>query len=220
MCGRFALYSSYPRLSQALRISLEQPDPVLAPRYNVAPGTWVTAVWHNQADTKPTLGQLWWGYRPAWAKEGAPQPINAKAETVATSRYFQAAFRRHRCLIPADGWYEWLPTDHGKQPYYLSRYDREPLFFAGIWAERIDGSLGCAILTEPARGAALEIHDRMPLALDEASLEPWLDPDLTERETIRRVVRHLDAGLIEHWPVSQTVNKPAEGQGAELINPI
>ncbi|MDL0433817.1 SOS response-associated peptidase [Marinobacter sp. TBZ242] len=219
MCGRFALYSSYPRLSQALRLSLSQPDLELVPRYNVAPGTWITGVWHQGPDTGPAFGQLWWGYRPAWAKEGAPQPINAKVETVATSRFFQAAFRRHRCLIPADGWFEWLPTEDGKQPYYLSRRDREPLFLAGIWAERIDGSPGCAILTEPARGAAREIHDRMPLALNEASLEPWLDPDLTDRETIRQVVRHLDAVHIEHWPVSRAVNKPGEGQGAVLINP-
>ncbi|MGQ4879215.1 SOS response-associated peptidase [Billgrantia sp. LNSP4103-1] len=219
MCGRFALYSSYSRLSQALGLGLAQQNLELAPRYNIPPGTWITAVRRQELDSEPTADQLWWGFRPAWAKEGAPQPINAKVETVATSRYFHAAFMRHRCLIPADGWFEWLVTEHGKQPYYLSRRDREPLFFAGIWAERADGSPGCAILTEPARGAAQEIHDRMPLALNEASLESWLDPDLTDRETIRQVVRHLDAASIEHWPVSRAVNKPVEGQGAELINP-
>ncbi|TFH84644.1 SOS response-associated peptidase, partial [Billgrantia azerbaijanica] len=81
----------------------------------------------------------------------APEPINAKSEGVATSRYFRAAFARHRCLVPADGWYEWLQVDGRKQPHYLARRDHEPLWLAGIWTERPDGAPGCAILTEPAR---------------------------------------------------------------------
>lgn len=120
---------------------------------------------------------------------------------MATSGYFKHAFARARCIVHADGWFEWLATETGKQPHYLTRTDREPIAFAGIYAERKDGSLGCAILTEPVRGTAAGVHDRMPLILDDASLEPWLDPDLTDRETIRHVVRHLDARLIEHWAV-------------------
>lgn len=112
------------------------------------------------------------------------------------------------------------PSRYGKPRWVRStRTDREPVAFAGIYAEREDGSIGCAILTEPARGSAAEVHDRMLLILDDASLEPWLDPDLTDRETIRSIVRYPDAELLEHWPVSRAVNKPAEGQGAELINP-
>lgn len=106
------------------------------------------------------------------------------------------------------------------QPHFICRMDSQPLFFAGIYAERDDGSIGCAILTEPARGSASEVHDRMPLILDEDSLKPWLSPDITDRETIRNIVRHIDAELIGHWPVSTAVNKPAEGQGDELINPV
>lgn len=159
------------------------------------------------------------GYRPKWAKGKAAQPINARAETVATSSYFKQAFARQRCLIPADGWFEWLATEAGKQPHYLTRADREPIAFAAIYAEREDGSLGCANLTEPARGIAAEVHDRMPLILDDASLEPWLDPDLSDRETIRQVVRHLDSGLIEHWAVSRAVNRPGNDEDARLINP-
>lgn len=217
MCGRFAIYSKAPSISRALRIQLELSD--VAPRYNVAPGTWIMGIRQLERDLPPEQLEFWWGYRPAWAKDKAAQPINARVETVATSGYFKNAFARQRCLIPADGWYEWIATETGKQPHFLTRIDREPFAFAGIFAQREDGSLGCAILTEPARGSAAEVHDRMPLILDDASLEPWLDPDLTERETIRCVVRHIDAGLIEHWPVSRAVNKPAEGQGAELLNP-
>ncbi|KAA0014445.1 SOS response-associated peptidase [Billgrantia pellis] len=217
MCGRYAIYSNPPALSKALRLSLELHDRM--PRYNVAPGTWITGIRQTVPDHPPEQLELWWGYRPKWAKGKAAQPINARVETVATSGYFKNAFSRHRCLIPADGWFEWISTETGKQPHFLTRTDREPFAFAGIYAEREDGSLGCAILTEPARGAAAEVHDRMPLILDTASVEPWLDPDLTDRETIRNVVRHINADLIEHWPVSRSVNKPAEGQGSELVNP-
>jgi putative SOS response-associated peptidase YedK len=217
MCGRFALYSPYPRL--ATRLGLPALDDQLEPRYNIPPGTWIPAVRHPDGQEPLALDQVWWGYKPHWAGERAPTPINATVEKVATSGYYKQAFAKHRCLVPADGWYEWLKTDAGKVPHYLCREDREPLWMAAIWAERADGHPGCAILTEPARGAAQAIHDRMPVLLDDASLEPWLDPDLTDRETIRNVVRHLDADLITQWPVSRAVNKPAEGQGAELLNP-
>ncbi|MGM0985134.1 MAG: SOS response-associated peptidase family protein, partial [Pseudomonadota bacterium] len=109
--------------------------------------------------------------------------------------------------------------DGHKQPHFLCREDRRPLWMAAIWAERDDGAPGCAILTEPARGVAKEIHPRMPLVLDDESLEPWIDPDLTDRETIRNVVHHLDAALITHWPVSQRVNQPIEDD-ADLIESV
>lgn len=112
-----------------------------------------------------------------------------------------------------------LPVDGKKQPHFLCREDREPIWLAGIWAERADGKPGCAILTEPARGVAKEIHPRMPLALGAESLEHWLDPDLTDRETIRKVVHHLDAEVITHWPVSTRVNRPTNDE-ASLIEAI
>lgn len=217
MCGRFALYSDFLSLSTSLKLPLAEHE--LVPRYNVAPGTWITAVRRPDADSQLTLDELWWGYRPHWAGKKAPQPINATVEKVATSNYFKSAFARHRCLVPADGWFEWAQVDGKKHPHFLCREDREPLWLAGIWTERADGTPGCAIITEPARGAAKEIHSRMPLALDAESLEPWLDPDLTDRETIRNVVHHLDADLITHWPVSQRVNRPVEDDPS-LIEPI
>ncbi|WP_231498528.1 MULTISPECIES: SOS response-associated peptidase [Halomonas] len=174
---------------------------------------------HPSDDAPLVTDEVWWGYRPHWAKEKAPEPINATVEKVATSNYFRGAFGHHRCLVPADGWYEWLPVEGRKQPHFLCREDREPTWLAGIWNERLDGKPGCTILTEPARGVAAEIHSRMPLALGAESLEPWLDPYLTDRETIRHVVHHLPAELITHWPVSTRVNKPTHDD-AELIEPI
>ncbi|ATJ83228.1 SOS response-associated peptidase [Halomonas beimenensis] len=216
MCGRFALFSPYPALSRALRLPLA-PGKVI-PRYNVAPGTWITGVRHPDEPAPLVMDDLWWGYRPHWARETSPEPINATVEKVATSPYFRGAFAHHRCLIPADGWYEWRPAEGGKQPYFLCRRDREPVWLAGIWSERPDGKPGCAILTEPARGVAREIHGRMPVVLDAESLAPWLDPRVTERETLRGAVHHLAAEALTHWPVSHRVNRPVNDEPS-LIAP-
>ncbi|RTQ99626.1 SOS response-associated peptidase [Halomonas nitroreducens] len=216
MCGRFALYSPYPSLCKALRLPLEPRE--LAPRYNVAPGTWITVVRHPSDEAPLVMDEVWWGFRPHWARATAPEPINATVEKVASSNYFRGAFAHHRCLVPADGWYEWQPLDGGKQPHFLCRQDREPLWLAGIWSERPDGRPGCAILTEPARGVARAIHPRMPLVLDAESLAPWLDPRLTDRETLRRVVHHLDPERLTHWPVSPRVNRPTQDDAA-LVSP-
>lgn len=217
MCGRFALFSPLDQLAKMVGASV--PEHKVRPRYNVAPGTWIAAIHQASEDSPPIANEMWWGYRPKWAKGSSNQPINARVETVATNAYFKSAFAKHRCLIPANGWYEWIKNSKPKQPHFICRKDREPLFFAGIFAERDDGTLGCAIVTEPGRGSAAEVHGRMPLILDNDSFESWLAPDITDREAIRNLVRHIDASLIEHWPVSTAVNKPAEGQGDELINP-
>ncbi|QOR39050.1 SOS response-associated peptidase [Billgrantia diversa] len=216
MCGRFASYDAYPKLARRLGVVVAEEGPPA--RYNIPPGTWITGFRQVVHDALPEQLDFWWGCRPKWAKGKAAQPINARVETVATSGYFKHAFARQRCLIPADGWFEWLATETGKQLHYITRIDCEPIAFAGIYAEREDGSRGCAILTEPARGSAAEVHDRMPLILDDASLEPWLDPDLTDRETIRNAVRHLDASLIDHWVVNRAVNRPGNDEDAGLIN--
>lgn len=219
MCGRFALYSSYPSLAASLRLPLETAETDLMPRYNVTPGTWITTVRRLDEESHLVLDAVWWGYQPHWANEDAPQPINARVEKVATSKYFRSAFAHHRCLVPANGWFEWASADGEKQPYFLTREDGEPLWLAGIWTERLDGKPGCAILTEQARGVAKQVHDRMPLALSAESLAPWLDPNLTDRVAMRQVVHHIDISQITHWPVSTRVNAPAN-DGENLITPL
>ncbi|WP_336269143.1 SOS response-associated peptidase family protein [Vreelandella arctica] len=130
---------------------------------------------------------------------------------LATNAYFKSTFSKHRCLIPVDGWYEWIKSSKPKQPHFICRKDRRPQFLAGSYAERDDGSMGCAIVTELRRGSVA--------GLDDDSLKHWLAPDVIDRESIRSLVRHINAVLIEHWPVNTSINKPAEGQGSELINP-
>ncbi|WP_192035322.1 SOS response-associated peptidase family protein [Halomonas sp. YLGW01] len=109
MCGRFALYSPYPKLAKALRLPLEPRE--LKPQYNVAPGTWISVVRHPSDEVPLVMDEVWWSYRPHWAKEKASEPINATVDKVATSHYFRGAFAHHRCLVPADGWFEWVPVD-------------------------------------------------------------------------------------------------------------
>lgn len=217
MCGRYVLYSRPPAVS--LRLVLPEPEQPWTPRYNISPGTWVTAAYRPAIAGELQLGQLWWNYKPKWARPQDPEPINAKAEKLVTSGYYKHAFAHRRCLVPADGYYEWLQTPTGKQPHFICRADRALIWLAAIWMERADGHPGCAIITEPARGPAREVHDRMPLVIDDESLELWLDPDLTDRETIRAAVRHIPADLVTHWPVSRAVNRPGT-EGAELIEPI
>lgn len=217
MCGRFALFSDPTSVARALRLPVPQEG--WQPRYNVAPGTWITGVLRADHDDDVRFGVLWWGYRPHWAGQSGPEPINARAERLDSSRYFRGAFHKHRCLIPADGWYEWQAVDGSKQPYFFAREDREPLFLGAIWEPYADDSACCAIITEPARGIAKGIHDRMPLVLDDASLGAWLDSALVKRDAIRAAVNHLDAGAFMAWPVSTQVNQVANDD-ATLIEPM
>lgn len=217
MCGRFALFSDPPSIASSLKLSL--PDDAWQPRYNVAPGTWITGVRRRDVESPPVFDNLWWGFRPHWAGGEAPKPINARAESLSSSKYFRGAFHHHRCLIPADGWYEWMPTESGKQPYFFTREDRQPLFLAGIWEAFEDGTACCAIITEPARGVAKDVHDRMPLILAADSYEAWLDLGLVDRDGMRASAHHLAADALTMWPVSRRVNRTSE-EGAELVVPV
>lgn len=190
-----------------------------APRYNVAPGTHVPVLLRREEASGVTLEELWWGYHPHWAGKDAPTPINAKAEGVASSRYYANAFSRHRCVVPADGWYEWLNVNGRKQPHFICREDRQLIWLAGIWSTRPDGEPGLALITHDARGPAREVHSRMPLALDDGCLADWLDPQITQRDTIRTLSRPVPADRITHWPVSTEVNRVGNDH-AELVAPI
>jgi len=152
--------------------------------------------------------------------KGKPRQYkNARWESVAKSGLWLSSLRKRRCLIPVDGWYEWDKNIDPGEPYFLCREDRELLMLAGIWAERDDGKPGVAIITEPARGLAEEIHHRMPLALDDESIEPWLDPDLSDRDVVRNVTQHIDHRMLTKWRIHKTVNKASDKHGEELLNP-
>ncbi|TDB73269.1 SOS response-associated peptidase [Micromonospora sp. KC723] len=176
MCGRYATTRSAADLS-ALFESYDETDGRLGPDHNVAPTDPVPLV-RVDSDAGRVLSVGRWGLVPHWSRSaaGAARMINARAETVATSRAYADPFARRRCLVPADGWYEWVRRpDGGKQPYYLTPQDGSVLAFAGIWS-RWESLLTFSVLTTAAVGELAEVHDRMPLLVPRQRWDDWLAP--------------------------------------------
>ena len=215
MCGRYAINASGEQIARTLGMA---EAPAIEPAFNVPPGTrqWVAC---PGAEGTPTLERLWWGYQPVWADDSAPRPINARAEKVASSPFFRDAFARYRCLVPASGWFEWQARGERKQPYYVS-VPGDLLFFAGLYDPPREDSEGCfAIITQPAAEPIAHIHPRMPVVLDEASLEGWLDPSRKDRDAIKAAARPIDVAALRAWPVDSRVNRPANDD-PELIQAV
>ena len=169
MCGRYTLKTPVERLSEKFQFPEVIP---LKPRYNIAPSQDVAIVRRLPDDLDRKLAVLRWGLIPAWVKDPAKarQPINAKSETVAELPTFRTAFRRRRCLIPADGFYEWKQEVGRKQPVYICMKDREPFAFAGLWErwvrEEDEFIESCTILTTEPNELLAAVHNRMPVILD------------------------------------------------------
>ncbi|MCP1674413.1 putative SOS response-associated peptidase YedK [Natronocella acetinitrilica] len=215
MCGRYALYSPRSRIAGEFGVTRNVGGNT--PRYNIAPGT-APLTLNARAETL-AFEQLRWGYRPHWASAESPTPINARAERVATSPYFREAFAHHRCLVPADGWYEWQAGEGGKQPYYHYHAEGALLYFAGVYACTPDGApAGFAIITVPAKARAATVHPRMPLILAPACLGAWMDPAITRHAAIREASVRLDSEVIALHAVSTRVNR-SDAEDASLIEP-
>ncbi|MFC4021611.1 SOS response-associated peptidase [Micromonospora sp. GCM10011542] len=178
MCGRYATTRSAGELS-ALFESYDETDGRLGPDHNVAPTDAVPLV-RFTADGHRALSVGRWGFLPHWSRTpaGAARMINARSETVATSRAYAGAFARRRCLVPADGWYEWVRRpDGGRQAYYMTPTDGSVLALAGIWSVWESGDdrlLTFSVLTTAALGELAEVHDRMPVLLTPERWAPWL----------------------------------------------
>jgi putative SOS response-associated peptidase YedK len=152
-----------------------------------------------------------WGLVPHWAPDTRSIHINARAETVATTAAFRDSFARKRCLIPADGFYEWEPPGQGRTPHWVYRADGHPMVFAGIWSTRLDPGTGewhrtCSIITTGAEGVIAGIHDRMPVSLPGHVWDPWLDRDLTDPEAVLSLLQPIDPDEIMEHTVSSRVN--------------
>lgn len=210
MCGRFTLLTP----GESLAGQFELPAvPPLAPRYNIAPTQPVAAVRVNDAGKKE-LTHLHWGLIPAWAKDpgmGA-RMINARSETVTEKPAFRAAFKYRRCLIPADGFYEWQKLNGKKQPMYIMAQDGGVLAIAGIWERWMspDGSEieSCSLLTTSPNELLQPIHDRMPVIIAPADYDAWLDPKVQQAEMLQPLLRPYPAALMTAYPVSPLVNSP------------
>jgi putative SOS response-associated peptidase YedK len=207
MCGRYTLSTPAGRLAEEFQLDSTVEIP---PSYNVAPTQQVAAVLEDEGGR--CLEMLRWGLVPSWADdpEIGARMINARSETAAEKPSFRRAFRGRRCLIPADGFYEWKRENGGKQPYYFRMQDGRPFAFAGLWEswEKGDGNWRtCAILTTRANSVLEEIHDRMPVILPRDAYNAWLDPN-AEKEELGELMLPYPGADLETYPVSRFVNSP------------
>lgn len=221
MCGRFTLTDPDPRMLQFRFEVRETAELDQRPRFNVAPTDPVLAV-RLDREGERELGRLRWGLIPHYADpdEFGRLLINARAETVAEAPAFRDAFNDgFRCLIVADGFYEWQQTDIGKQPFWIHRPDREPFAFAGLWARalRADGSklYSCSIVTCPPSGLVAPVHDRMPVILDRELEAGWLDRE-TATDDLQAMLKPAED--LELTEVSEAVNNVRE-DGPHLLDP-
>lgn len=207
MCGRFTLTVDPAELQDLLDL-IEVPSQ-LSPRYNIAP-TQPVAVVTSAAARKVEIFQ--WGLIPSWSKDPAmgSRMINARGETVNEKPAFRVPFQRKRCLILADGFYEWKALDKGKQPYYIRLAGGGPFTFAGLWDHWLspggDERLTCTIITCEPNAVMSTLHNRMPVILDAPARWDWLDPE-TPPLALKAMLTPY-AGQLEAYPVSRLVNKP------------
>ena len=207
MCGRYTLSTPAGRLAEEFQLDSTVEIP---PSYNIAPTQQVAAVLEDEGGRR--LEMLRWGLVPSWADDpdiGA-RMINARSETAPEKPSFRRAFRGRRCLIAADGFYEWKREDGGKQPYYFRMQDGRPFAFAGLWESWDKGGgelLTCTILTTRANSVLQGIHDRMPVILPHDAYNAWLDPD-ADREELGELMIPYPGDDLETYPVSRFVNSP------------
>jgi putative SOS response-associated peptidase YedK len=208
MCGRYTLSTPAGRLAEEFQLDSTVEIP---PSYNVAPTQQVAAVLEDEGGRR--LEMLRWGLVPSWADDpdiGA-RMINARSETAPEKPSFRRAFRGRRCLIAADGFYEWKREDGGKQPYYFRMQDGRPFAFAGLWEswDKGGGELRtCTILTTRPNSVLNGIHDRMPVILPHDAYNAWLDPD-ADKEELGELMIPYPGDDLETYPVSRFVNSPS-----------
>lgn len=220
MCGRYTLTTNTQKLAEAFS-GFEVPAE-LPPRYNVAPSQPVAVV-ANNGQHKVEFFQ--WGLIPSWAKDPTigNRMINARAETLAEKPSFKNAYKRRRCLVLADGFYEWKKAgDQAKTPMYIRLASGDPFAFAGlweIWQTAEDLILSCTIITTNPNELMASIHNRMPVILPAAAYEQWLDPAERRPEQLNDLLKPFPAELMTAYPVSKLVNSP-KNDSSTLIEPV
>jgi putative SOS response-associated peptidase YedK len=243
MCGRVDLHTPPSQLARLLEVQLAQGvEPEGAPSWNVPPTHRLYAVTEvrpltddgtRSEDTVRLLDQFRWGLVPHWAKDVrmGNKMINARAETVAKTPAYRSAFAAHRCLIVVDGFYEWQvpdPTEPKKKvPFYFHRADGRPVTFAGLYETWWDKSRSpgpdpetllrtCTIITTEAGPDMVEVHNRMPVILDTDVIDTWLDPRLSDTDSLRSLLLPAPGGTLDRHPVSTEVNSPRH-DGPQLL---
>jgi putative SOS response-associated peptidase YedK len=226
MCGRFTVTNADPNvITETFNLSAP-PPPDLSARYNVAP-TQPVAVVINDAEGHNQLAWMRWGLVPSWSKDsrGAAKMINARAETVAQKPAFRAALSKRRCLIVADGFYEWHVNDDGsKTPMYIQLADHKPFGFAGLWERWTNPEDGeilttCTLITTTPNTLMESIHNRMPVIMAHDSYGTWLDYKQTDGQKVLPLLTQYPADLMTAYSVSSRVNS-SRGDDSSLIQRV
>ena len=242
MCGRYTQTASGEAIAKAFGLK-SAPD--VQPRYNIAPTQAISAIvqssYHQSESTdqrpeqhpeqhleEPTGREhrfFQWGLVPSWSKDPkiGSRMINARSETVAEKPSFRAALKRRRCLVLADGFYEWQRTNGKKQPYYIQVEDQDIFGFAGLWETWQNGEGShletCTILTTEPNGLMETIHNRMPVIIHPEDFDLWLDPSLQDGRHVQHLLRPYEDEAMDAYAVSTAVNNPRNEQ-PECIEPI
>jgi putative SOS response-associated peptidase YedK len=224
MCGRFASNLTWEQLHAIYGIAAPEQTPAppdLQPHYNIAPTQTVPVARLNRAGRRE-IALLRWGLIPYWSKDAkiGARTINARAETVATAATFRGAFERRRCLVPANGFYEWRKLGGDKQPYFVGLRDGAPLSFAGLWERWKTGEMALetfTIITGEPNSLVAEIHDRMPVILDPADYDAWLNA--TDTAILQALLQPFPSQLMTAYPVSKRVNN-ARNDDAGVMEPL
>ncbi|PQO28948.1 SOS response-associated peptidase [Blastopirellula marina] len=220
MCGRYTLRA---RLNRLLEIYAAQSQIEWEPHYNIAPTQNVVGIRHAADGDHREAVLLRWGLIPPWA--GDPtignRMINARAETIAEKRSFISPLKRRRCLVIADGFYEWKKEGKAKQPYYIHMKDDQPIAFAGLWERWKKNDLtieSCTIITTAANELMAPLHDRMPAILSPIDFEKWLDPTIEDPDQLTPLLDSYPADEMEAYPVSTAVNS-SKGDSSDYVHP-
>jgi putative SOS response-associated peptidase YedK len=224
MCGRFTLRTPLARVAELFDLSdVGDWAGRQHARYNIAPSQPVAAIRWNAERKARELVPLAWGLVPHWSDDRAigNRMINARGESVASKPAFRDAFRRRRCLIVADGFYEWQKHEGGKQPFYIRLKNDSPFAFAGLWdrCERLAAPLeSCTIITTDANELLKSVHDRMPVIFDREACQKWLDAAIEDADALQALLRPYPAEEMTAYPISTAVNSPRH-DGPDCIEP-
>ena len=222
MCGRYQVHTPIEQIAREFNAVLTDDAAVLAPRYNVAPSLKVPAV--RVRDNTRELTAFTWGLVPSWSKDlSGTKPIDARAETIFDTPTFRTAIRQRRCLLPADGFYEWQQRPGGRQPWHIGMLDGSLFALAGVWQywkrAANEAVVSCAIVVTDANEMMAEIHQRMPVIIARADYARWLDPSLSDPGEIAKLLVPYPADEMRAYPVSTRVNS-AKNEGVELVQPV
>lgn len=210
MCGRFTLHAPEDQIREVFH--LEHTEPLgLNPRYNIAPSQDIPII--RDTETGPAMTLVRWGLVPSWSKEPKTKysTINARIESVSEKPTYRTSFKRRRCLIPADGFYEWKVVNGHKIPHHIRMIESEVFAFAGLWdrwegeGETLDS---CTIIVMPANEVMKPLHERMPAIIAPAHYDLWMDPRITGKEEIMGYLNSAPSSRLRFYPVSPWVNVP------------